>query len=103
MKKIIIHSGKTISSKCDYQKHPADEVLSASLVVEYAANDRTIPEVIYSNSTDFVSAIKYIAKKHNVEVEFFLDGVSHGNDIEPLFADFNKSLDLINELGATEE
>ena len=48
-------------------------------------------------------AMKYIAKKEGITPEFFINGVSCGNDIGPVFNDFNRSLDLINELGATEE
>ena len=60
-------------------------------------------EVAYSNNTDFISGVKYIGLKQNVETEFFLNGVSCGNDIEPVFADLNRALDMINELGATED
>jgi hypothetical protein len=60
-------------------------------------------EIVYSNSCDFVMAVKYIAKKHNIEVEFFLDSMSCGNSIESIFADFNRSLDLINLYGSEDD
>lgn len=106
MKKIKVYSGKTIENRCASKTHPVTEVMHAKVFVDTAINSPSILKEdieVYSNSQDFVMAIKYIAKKHNVEVEFFLDGVSSGDSIEPTFADFNKALDLINELGATEE
>lgn len=97
MKTIKVYSGKTVESNCGQQLHPVNEVLRAKELVE---SEHDV--IAYSNHPDFVSAIKYIGKKHGIEAEFFLDGVSHGNDIEPLFDSFNKSLDLINEFGLTD-
>ena len=67
---------------------------------------------IASHSTDFVSAMKYIAEKERVSksVSFYLaeedlnkpfsyNYKSIGTDIEPIFASFNKSLDKIGEYG----
>lgn len=67
---------------------------------------------IASHSTDFVSAIKYIAEKQKVQksVSFYIaeedankpfsyNYKSIGTDIEPIFASFNKSLDKIGEYG----
>ncbi len=97
MKKIKIYCGKSIQNKCGMQLHPIQEVENAKILI-----DSNKDEMAYSNNPDFVSAIKYIGKKQNVETEFFLDGISCGDDIEPIFADFNKALDMINEFGATE-
>lgn len=97
MKKVTVYCGESIQDKCGKQIHPANEVMNAKAFVE-----SLVDEVCYSNHPDFISAVKYIGKKHNVETEFFLDGVSCGDDIEPIFRDLNRSLDLINELGATE-
>lgn len=67
---------------------------------------------IASHSTDFVSAIKYIAEKQKIQksLSFYLakedkrkqysyNYKSIGNDIEPIFESFNKSLDKISEYG----
>lgn len=67
---------------------------------------------IASHSTDFVSAIKYIAEKQKVQksLSFYLaeedkrkpysyNYKSIGTDIEPIFESFNKSLDKISEYG----
>lgn len=67
---------------------------------------------IASHSTDFVSAIKYIAEKQKVQksLSFYLaeedkrkqysyNYKSIGIDIEPIFESFNKSLDKISEYG----
>lgn len=98
MKKIKVYCGETIEDKCKQQLHPVKEVEIANILVN---SDHDV--VTYSNNPDFVSAVKYIGKKQGVETEFFLNGVSHGNDIEPIFADFNRALDMLNKLGATED
>ena len=98
MKSIKVYCGKSIEDKCGNQKHPEKEVENAKCLV-LSDND----EIAYSNSTDFVMAAKYIAKKYNIVVEFFLDSVSYGNSIEEIFADFNKSLDMINLYGSDED
>lgn len=67
---------------------------------------------IASHSTDFVSAIKYIAEKQKLQksLSFYLaeedkrkpysyNYKSIGTDIEPIFESFNKSLDKISEYG----
>lgn len=67
---------------------------------------------IASHSTDFVSAVKYIAEKQKVQksLEFYLAEENKrkpytfnykaiGTDIEPIFESFNKSLDKISEYG----
>ncbi len=90
---ISVYSGKTISKQCGEQMHPLDEVNFAKGIVEEC---QTID--LYSNSPDFVMAIKYIAEKNNIKTEFYLDGVSHGTDIEPLFEDFNKAITLLDDI-----
>lgn len=67
---------------------------------------------IASHSTDFVSAIKYIATKEesldklsyylseeDAEKPFIYNYRSLGQDIEPIFESFNKSFDLIDKYG----
>ena len=97
MKKITVYCGVSIEDKCRGQKHPINEVERANELVKSG-----IDAITYSNSPDFVSAVKHIAEKEKVDVEFFLNGVSCGNDIEPIFADFNIALDLINKYAGVE-
>ena len=98
MKKITVYCGETIQEKCGTELHPVKYIeLAQSLIL--SDND----EICYSNNPDFVMGVKYIAKKHNIDCEFFLNGESCGDDIEPIFNDFNRSLDMIDELGATED
>lgn len=67
---------------------------------------------IASHSTDFVSAIRYIAAKQNQlkslnyylgkeakDKEYMFDYQHLGNDIEPIFASFNKSYEKLSEYG----
>lgn len=98
MKKVRIYCGETVTHLCGSQRHPVTEVMAAQKLID---SDHDV--IAYSNHPDFVSAIKYIGLKKGIKAEFFLDGVSKGNDIEPIFADFNRALDLINELGLTVE
>lgn len=68
---------------------------------------------IASHSTDFVSAIKYIATKEeclsslsyylseeDIEHPYTYNYRSLGQDIEPIFESFNKSFELIDKYGA---
>lgn len=91
MKKISVYCGETI--KGGEQLHPVLDVEKAIAIIE-SLNDETC----YSNSPDFVMAIKWIGEKRGVETEFFLNGVSQGNSIEEIFEDFNRALDMINNL-----
>lgn len=90
---IRVFCGVSIENKCRHQLHPLNEVIRAqkSLSLNKSMD-------FYSNSPDFVSAIKYLCQEKGINCEFFLNGESIGSDIEPLFKDFNKSLDLLNEL-----
>jgi len=73
--------------------HPITEV---NKVIE-RLNHKDSSLRFYSNSPDFIKAVKYYGEKIGYECEFFLDGTSHGNDIEPLFEDFNRAYDLLEK------
>ena len=53
---------------------------------------------LFSNSPDFIFAIKYLCQEFNINCLFYLNGESLGNNIEPIFEDFNKSFELVNAL-----
>ncbi len=90
---IRVFCGVSIEDKCRHQLHPINEVIQAqkSLSLNKSMD-------FYSNSPDFVSAIKYLCQEKSINCEFFLNGESTGNDIESIFENFNKSFDLLNEL-----
>ncbi len=90
---IRVYCGESVEDKCGDQKHPLNDVRMANEIVE---SKQSID--CYSNSPDFVSAIKYLAEKKSINIEFFLDGESVGDDIEPIFANFNSAFDLLNNL-----
>ena len=90
---IRVYSGTSIEDKCDKQLHPLSEVIKADNIIK---DGKSID--CYSNCPDFISSIRYLAEKTTIETEFFLDGVSHGNDIDAIFSDFNRSFDLMDEL-----
>jgi hypothetical protein len=99
MKKVKVYCGESIYDlKNISEHHPVTNVKIAEYII---LSDKD--ETIFTNSSDFISAIKYIGLKHKVETEFFLNKISCGNDIEPIFADLNRALDLIIELGETIE
>lgn len=76
-----------------YQKkglHPVKEFERAIKAVDKGDGQ------YHSNSCDFVSTVKYYSEIKGVDVEFFLSGESVGSDIEPIFEDFNRAIDLLN-------
>ena len=96
MKTLKIYCGVTIEDKCNIQRHPLTEVQNAAnLVRNFKDNSE---EIVYSNSPDFVSMIKYLSPEYEIETEFFLDGISTGDGIEIIFEDFNKAYDLMDKL-----
>lgn len=90
---IKVYSGVSVEDKCRSQLHPLNEVIKAKEIVDL---HKSID--CYSNSTDFIQTIKYYAKLKNINTEFFLNGESFGSEIEPIFEDFNKSFDFIDEI-----
>ena len=96
-----VYSGESVENTERMELHPVNAVKEAERTVDkfisYSLKKGYFQFSDYSNSPDYIMAIKYIAQKKGVPVEFFLNGVSHGDDIEPLFADFNKALDMIHE------
>ena len=95
MKKIIVYTGEKYTDKCGSQLHPVQEVEKA-----WKSLNSDLDEVckFYSNSPDFISMMKYGGEKLGINVEFIHNGDSIGTDIEPIFEDFNRSLDMISEL-----
>lgn len=96
--KIIVHSGVNIENLAIKELHPVSAVNYVNNLITNERLSDVIEHKIYTNNSDLVSAVKYLGELHNVQTEFFLNGISHGNDIEPLFADFNRALDLLSEI-----
>ncbi len=95
MKKILIrvYCGIIIEDKCGKQLHPLNDVKEAQKIIMAKKSVDC-----YSNSPDFVSTIKYLGEKENVQTEFFLNGLSFGNNIDPIFGDFNKAMDYMADM-----
>lgn len=93
LKTVKVYCGETVEKKCGLGFHPVNQLKMAKKML-LSKKD----EVAYSNNSDFISAIKYIGEKHNVSTEFFLNGISVGNDIEPIFADLNRAIDMLYDL-----
>jgi hypothetical protein len=91
--KIQVFCGTSIEDKCRNQLHPLNEVKKAKQIIDLKESISC-----YSNSTDFISTIKYYGQKHNIETEFFLNNISCGDDIELIFKDFNESYKFLNTL-----
>lgn len=99
--KIKIYTGLSVESKCGKQVHPLTNVKIAEALIKSAKSlDLLIhsPISVWSNSPDFISSIKYLALKEEIEIEFYLDGVNHGTDIEPIFESFNESIDYLDKI-----
>ena len=90
---ITINTGISVEKQCREPKHPLNEVKNAKEIF-----DLNITTKVYSNSPDFVQTLSMLCDKHNREYELILDGENVGHDLNKVFSDFNKSLDLQNEL-----
>lgn len=99
MLKLTIHSGESIVDNACASEHPVIEVRKAVGLISFMRQSNIYEQTFASNSPDFISAIFALSLKHkDLEVEYILDGVSQGSDPEPIFADFNRSIDLIKDI-----
>lgn len=96
--KIRVYCGETVLTNDNESSHPVKQVLRVKNIVKRVQDLKLVNYDCWSNSPDFVSGMKYLCEKVGIEVEFFLNGVSYGADIEPIFADFNRALDMINDI-----
>jgi hypothetical protein len=83
--KIQVYCGLSINKNC-IDEHPLLDVQRAIDLI-----DRKKSTYTFTNSPDAVMTFKHYGEQQGIELEFFLDGVSHGNNIEPIFEDFNKA------------
>lgn len=99
MKKIEVYSGESVLDEICNPYHPLLNVESAHrFVMNLKASNCDGVLKLCSNSPDFVSAIYYLCEKENINAEFFLNGMSQGNNIEEIFNDFNRSYELLDNL-----
>jgi hypothetical protein len=89
---IKVYTGIQYEDKCGTELHPVSYVKKAESII---ANKTSA--TVYSNNLDFISAIFYLCKRDNINCEFFLNDKSVGFNIEPIFMDFNKALELIDK------
>lgn len=99
MKKINVYCGETIENQTSVEYHPVTLFNRAKECMRIAmlGNFGDTPMSLFSNSPDFVSTIFYLGNHNNMQIEFFLNDVSCGNNIEPIFDDFNRFYDLLDE------
>jgi hypothetical protein len=97
MKTITIHTGQSVEDRAGREMHPVSAVHFAKKMIDSTRKGNS-PAIFYSNSTDFISAMFYYGEANSVSVEFVINGVPVGNDIEKVFEDINRALDLINEI-----
>jgi len=90
---IKVFCGISIEDKCRHQLHPVNEVKRAKEIIDL---NKSID--CYSNSPDFVWGIRYYGLEKGIKTEFYLDGISCGDDINIVFENFNKSFELMNEI-----
>lgn len=99
MRKIKIFTGQDIDrDKLNpelIRMHPVESVDYAKKVVY----GEVLVDDFYTNDADFIMAIKYFSELHeNIEVEFFLNGVSNGYSFAKSMKDINRAIDLTREL-----
>lgn len=109
--KIEIYTGESIESKAIKELHPVtafnyvEKIMKISLsplnLKKEEIEQKEIIYTIYTNNPDIVSATKYLGIKYKIQTEFFLNGISHGENIETIFEDFNRSLDLLDNIEIT--
>ena len=97
--KISIYTGVTIEDKCRQQLHPLTEVKKAKHLLDTAGGDLKF----YSNSPDFVEMTTMYSEQFGYEVELFVDGVSVGDNLDTVFADFNLSYSFMHKIIYNEE
>ena len=98
MRKINVYCGETVENRGQMELHPITQFNKAKEYVEFAmvGYENETPMSLFSNSPDFISAMFYIANDNNMNIEFFLNDVSCGNDIELIFNDLNRFYDLLD-------
>ena len=92
--KIKVYTGSDIGRMFYRELTPLMYVQEAVKILNFNTNWE-----IACNSPDFCSAIYHISKLDkykNAEVEFYINGVL--STLEEVFEEFNKALDLINEI-----
>jgi hypothetical protein len=94
--RIQVFCGQTIETFCNRELHPVNEVKRAINLTSSLMGGGQLK--VYTNSPNFVMAIKALADKHEINIEFFLNNVSQGRDIEAIFGDFNSSFTLLEEI-----
>ncbi len=92
--KIIVHTGLSIEDKCGKQLHPVTEVKNAKNII-----DKREDCTLYSNSPDFVSTIHYYAElKGGIEVEYWVEGVFCGNELQPVYENWNECFKIQEDI-----
>lgn len=99
MRKIKIFTGQDIDrNKLNTElirMHPVEAVQYAMKV----ANGEVLVDDFYTNDADFIMAIKYFSELFDdVEVEFFLNGVSNGSALAKSMKDINRAIYMIGDL-----
>ena len=98
-KTIKIHTGMSICGNIHnpriFEFHPVYYFEYAKRIIgEY--NDRTQDKLIfYSNSSDFVSSLYYMAEKYKIPCEIYLDGKL--STLEDVFEDWNRFYNLLDK------
>lgn len=55
---------------------------------------------IFSNSSDFVTAVVYCCKINNIKINYYRNSVSKGNEttLDMIYKDWNRSLKFLDDL-----
>lgn len=94
---IKVHCGLTVESKLSAELHPTEYFYNAlEIVKNQIGEDDTDLREIYTNSPDYVTALKDLSSYYDVKCEFYLDGELQ-DDVEKIFEGFNEIFDLIKK------
>jgi hypothetical protein len=97
---VSIYSGEKNQILNATEIHPVEEVKRAFGILSDFKNNPISVDIV-SNNYYFIFAMKCFGLKMEIEVQFFLDGVCKGNDIEEIFQSFNKAPKLVESMCLT--
>jgi hypothetical protein len=90
--KITVLCGEKLDNYFTDNPHPVRNVEEAIDMLK-AGESKTI----MCGNPEFVAAIRSLHKKYDADVEFYLNGISCGDDAEPIFKDFNRCYQIISD------
>ena len=93
---IKVYCGELEEDRATEDCHPVTYVTRAYETTKNYTGEELI---IVTNSLDFIGALYYFSKKRKIkDIEFYLNRMPVHKNIEKIYADFNRSIDMLNHL-----